>query len=188
LHDGSIHAQSSGLGNGATFTIVLPLASQEPVVSADSPLEAQRDLPLPAALSVDLTGISVVAVDDDAATREFLRRLLNHCKAFVTVVGNVDDALLAIEEIKPQVVLCDIEMPGQDGYALIRRVRALGPDRGGDALAIAVTAYVQSVDRARTSQAGFQLHIAKPIEPVELVSVIASLVKRRPFQTASTTK
>ena len=95
LHDGSIHAQSSGLGNGATFTIVLPLASQEPVVSADSPLEAQRDLPLPAALSVDLTGISVVAVDDDAATREFLRRLLNHCKAFVTVVGNVDDALLS---------------------------------------------------------------------------------------------
>jgi CheY-like chemotaxis protein len=81
--------------------------------------------------------------------------------------------------MKPQVVLCDLEMPGEDGYSLIRRIRALGPERGGDIPAIAVTAYAQSVDRARASEAGFQLHIAKPLEPVELVAAISSLVGGR---------
>jgi CheY-like chemotaxis protein len=141
-------------------------------------LSRQPETPaLPTAtISARLTGVHVLVVDDDPSTRELMTNILQGYGARVTVAGSGPAALTQLFEHKPQVLLADLGMPDMDGYALIEQVRALDPGLGGRTPAIAVTAYASAQDRLRALQAGYQNHVAKPVEPEELAAVIASVM------------
>ena len=133
--------------------------------------------PLAENLERKLEGISVVAVDDDPEARKILKELLTHCRAIATIVASAGEALCAVERLHPDVLLCDLEMPGTDGYDLLRRLRSLGPERGGDTPAAALTAHAGPEDRTRVLETGFQLHIRKPVNPAELAAAVECLAR-----------
>jgi PAS domain S-box-containing protein len=179
LHGGTVKAESAGEGNGATFIITLPLSVQKP----ESESASETDLPLATLDSEseclsDLSGLRVLVVDDEADSLEFLDASLTRCGAEVLTVSSAAEALDALTEFRPDVLISDIGMPHEDGYTLMRKIRALGPEHGGAIPAAAVTAYARSEDRMRALLAGFQTHIAKPVEPAELAAVVASLAGR----------
>jgi PAS domain S-box-containing protein len=179
LHGGTVRAESPGEGQGAIFTVLLPVA---PVYQTASVVErvhpAARDT-LPLYDCPDsLEGMIVLAVDDEPDTRELLKVGLGQCGAVVTVVGSAAEALEAIAAHVPDLLISDIGMPGEDGYELIRRVRQLPPENGGKLPAIALTAYARVEDRMQALRAGYQMHVPKPVELAELAAVAASLVKR----------
>jgi CheY-like chemotaxis protein len=120
----------------------------------------------------------VLVVDDDADTLDAVRHLLEQAGARVSTAGSAADAFRCVEEARPDVLLSDIGMPGEDGCSLIRRVRGLGPERGGEVPAAALTAYTQAADRERALSAGFQAFLAKPVDPRELAAAVARLVGR----------
>jgi PAS domain S-box-containing protein len=174
LHGGTVAAESGGEGQGASFTVELPVS---PVSGA------QRHLSDGAAEqegAVRLDGVRVMVVDDEADTRDLLSFSLRNYGAEVTALGSASEALAAIQNDKPDVLVSDIGLPGDDGYALIRKVRALDEDRGGRVPAAALTAYAKDEDRHRAIAAGFQAHVPKPVELAELASVVASLAGREP--------
>lgn len=125
-----------------------------------------------------LDGMKVLVVDDEADTRALLRAGLSQCGAEVTCVASAQEALKVIEKERPALLVSDIGMPGEDGYELIRKVRALPAKRGGRTPAIALTAYARTEDRLRALRAGYQMHVSKPVELAELVTVMASLAQR----------
>ncbi|MTJ16545.1 response regulator [Dolichospermum sp. UHCC 0352] len=125
-----------------------------------------------------LNGLKVLVVDDEVDSREFIATVLQECQAEVTAVSSAQEALEMLTLWTPDVLISDIGMPGENGYSLIRKVRSLSPDKGGNIPAAALTAYARVEDRMQAIQAGFQLHLPKPIEPVELATVVASLVRR----------
>nr|WP_242035602.1 MULTISPECIES: ATP-binding protein [unclassified Leptolyngbya] len=168
LHGGSIRAESPGEGMGASFTVKLPLIKTDSQNHRDS---RQLDAPL------DLSGVQILIVDDDTDTREFVAFLIEQHGAQVTAVTSADEVLVALTQNKPDILLSDIGMPEMDGYMLLRQVRALPPELGGDIPAIALTAYAGEIDYQQAMQAGFQRHIPKPVDPVMLVEAIASLIK-----------
>ncbi len=183
LHGGTVRVKSSGLGQGTTFTVLLPLSA---IHLEPAPEEERRHprgahdagpAPLP---HLKLAGVKVLAVDDEPDARELVRRLLDGCEAIVRTAGSVAEALAMIQAEAPDVLVSDIGMPGQDGYALIRQVRALGATHGGNVPAVALTAYARSEDRMKAILAGFQMHVAKPVEGAELLTVVASLAGRTP--------
>jgi signal transduction histidine kinase len=184
LHGGSVHADSAGEGKGATFTFELP---QSPPESLDSRLENQASTPVtpavPHHVEYDLDGLNVLAVDDKADARELLLNVLSRSKANVRVAGSAREALKMFDEQPPDVLVSDIGMPEDDGYTLILAVRCRDPQHGGNAPAVALTAYVGDDDRARMLAAGFTAHVAKPVEPAELVRIIHS-ISGRAFQPA----
>jgi PAS domain S-box-containing protein len=183
LHGGTVHAYSPGEEQGATFTVKLPLMivhdeerfptrTQErmhPTARYDAPFECPPSL----------DGLRVLVVDDEADARQLLVAVLAQCKAEVTTVASVAEALEALEQLRPDVLVSDIEMPGEDGYSLIRKLRAMEAERGGHIPAAALTAHARVEDRMRALSAGYEMHVAKPVEPAELVMVIASLAGRR---------
>jgi len=178
-HSGSVKAESAGVGEGATFTVDFPLAPSE--VAADSvdlfSTTARRDWKRgnnPVA-PCTLDGINVLVVEDEPDTRDLLTTILQECGAQVAAVGSAKDALTFIQQELPNVLLSDISMSGESGYDLIRKVRALPPEKGGNIPAVALTAYAGAVDRRRALLAGFHVHLAKPVEPDELLAVIGSL-------------
>jgi CheY-like chemotaxis protein len=122
-----------------------------------------------------LNGVRVLVVDDHPVVREVIAELLEDFGARVTAVPGVPEALESLERERPNVVLSDIEMPGEDGYALIRKVRALPPDRGGQTPAAALTGLSTPADRARVLQAGFQDHVSKPVDARRLVRIVTAL-------------
>jgi CheY-like chemotaxis protein len=126
----------------------------------------------------DLTGLRILVVDDEADTREILSMVLNEYGAKVRAAASSDDAMEAFLEWKPNLLISDLGMPGEDGYALIHRVRALAPEQGGNIPAAALTAYVMEEDRLRVLSSGFQTHIPKPVDPTKLAASIAGLAKR----------
>lgn len=126
-----------------------------------------------------LGGLHVLVVDDDADTREVIAEALAECGARVTVAGSVPEAMDAIAREKPDVVLSDIAMPGETGLDLIRRIRALAPEAGGNIPATALTAYTRQELRNEMHAAGFELHIAKPVDPAELCARVATLGRVR---------
>jgi signal transduction histidine kinase/CheY-like chemotaxis protein len=176
LHDGSIHAESPGEGQGSTFTVRLPiLVGAEASVPGWEPLTTQRystqdDPPT-------LTGVRVLVVDDDADAREMFTRALEHCDACVMAVASAGAALTTLERWKPDVLVSDIAMPEESGYVLIRRIRCLTPEQGGAIPALAVTAYAGGDDAKLALSAGFQAHRAKPIEPIELALAVGELAR-----------
>jgi CheY-like chemotaxis protein len=180
LHGGTVRAESAGEGRGSTFTIELPeLRAAEgawrgETGGAGAGLERQPPAGGPRAAA--LGGISVLVVDDEPDALDLIRVVLTQGGARVTAVGDAASALEALEATRPDVLVADIGMPGEDGYQLIRRVRALGTARGGGIPAIALTAYAAESDRALALAAGFQLHVPKPVDPTELVRLVAGVV------------
>jgi CheY-like chemotaxis protein len=120
----------------------------------------------------------VLVVEDDNDARELLVTILQRCNAHVTAAASVDEALQVFKARRPHVVVSDIEMPREDGFSFIRRIRALGAEQGGDVPAAALTAYASSSDRMKVLNAGFNIHVAKPVQPAELMVVVASLAGR----------
>ena len=178
-HGGTVRAASEGEDRGATFTIRLPLT----VVHRPGNGRERLHLRMPNTVASDfkrsdLSGIKVLVVDDQADARELIGRVLAECDAHVLTAGTADEALSAIEKERPDVLVSDIGMPDVDGYELLRRVRALGPSRGGRLPAIALTAFARSEDRTRALRAGYLAHVSKPVEPSELVATVASVVGR----------
>ena len=181
LHGGNIDATSAGGGKGSTFTVTLPVLA----VNID-PAERheQRDQPasaVPAELDAgepyaNLEGVKVLVVDDEPDARSLVERLLRDCDASVTTAGSASEAMERVVRDKPDVLFSDIGMPKEDGYALIRRVRKLAGARGRTP-AIALTAYARAEDRAKAIQAGYQLHMSKPVEPTQLIAMVAKLAR-----------
>jgi PAS domain S-box-containing protein len=178
LHGGSVRAESQGEGRGSTFTVELPLLR-----SADVELrnegEAEDKFAVRNPPSAIFKGMSVLVVDDEPDALGLLKTLLEMKGARVTAVGSAEAAWGELEGDWPDLLLCDIGMPGEDGYQFIRRVRALETERGRALPSVALTAYAGESDRALALEAGFQLHVAKPVEPAALVNVIADLTGRR---------
>jgi two-component system CheB/CheR fusion protein len=174
LHGGQVYAESPGIGQGATFTVQLPLLNR-------AIREKTNLTPLPhhSINSSLLEGLRVLVVDDDAGLRELLKTILEQYGAGVTAVSSARDAIatLTANPGEYDVLLSDIGMPEEDGYMLIRQVRELSAELGGQIPAAALTAYVRGEEQRETFNAGFQRHIAKPVEPEQLVSAIAELAK-----------
>ena len=182
LHGGVVSAASDGKDKGSRFTVELPLAAvdtyaveaaagREPRPSA---LSSDIAAPLPRA---NLKGVRVLVVDDEPDARDLVERLLTECAAIVTTAGSASEALQQVTREKPDVLVSDIGMPEEDGYTLMRWIRKLDGDRG-DIPAIAFTAYARAEDRTKAMQAGYQLHLAKPVEPAKLIAMVAKLAKR----------
>lgn len=177
MHGGNVRAKSPGEALGATFTISLP------IVAMHEHPQPHRVEPKPATLEelespvAPLEGVKVLVVDDEQDARELIRRILTGCRAEVRVAGSVAEALTALDEFRPDLLLSDIGMPERDGFDLIRQLRSSGVN--AQALpAVALTAFARAEDRRRALLAGFQVHIAKPVDPAELVATIASLLGR----------
>ncbi|WP_441288961.1 ATP-binding protein [Sorangium sp. KYC3313] len=175
LHGGTVKAESAGDGKGATFTVDIPLAPRGAIAALR---RADGLVPLSNELEPTLQGVRVLMVDDEPDARELVTTVLERKGASITAVATVDEALSAIEREKPDVILSDLGMPGEDGYSLIRRLRAQSPEQGGRIPAAALTAYASAQDRTRALLAGFQSHVPKPIEASELAAVIANLAGR----------
>jgi signal transduction histidine kinase/FixJ family two-component response regulator len=174
LHGGRVEAHSDGAGRGATFVVSLPRAESYP--AAVTPV-AQSGDGIPAAGPGMLRGLHLLLVEDDPDTREAVGLILAEAGAAVTAVGSAREALVALTTERPDCLVCDIGLPGEDGYALVGRVRALDAEAGGATPAIALTAYAYETDRVRALAAGFQAHIAKPIEPSRLVQVVMDTIQ-----------
>ena len=177
LHGGTVRASSPGRDQGSTFTVKLPVMS---VVRPPAPVPSSRlpDTAIHQSAPGSLAGVSVLLVDDEADARELFTTLLEQSGARVTAVSSGAEALAALAESPPDVLVSDIEMPEESGYDLIRRLRNLPPERGGRIPAVALTAYARSEDRMRALRAGFQIHVSKPVLPAELVAVVSSQVRR----------
>ena len=172
LHGGDVRAQSAGEGKGAAFIVTLPVRAV--ALAAEPPREAPGESVTTAAARLRLTGTRVMVVDDEADDRELVSMVLRRAEAVVCVAGSASEAMSLIEDFAPDVLVTDIGMPSHDGYELLRRVRALTSLRA-PVPAIALTAYGRPEDRARARDAGFDLHLAKPVTPAELVAAIASV-------------
>jgi signal transduction histidine kinase/ActR/RegA family two-component response regulator len=172
LHGGTIEASSAGEGLGSTFTVKLPLlGATSPVVSAPVLRTDERPTGTPT-----LDGITVLVVDDEEDAREAMAVLLGQAGARVISVAGAAEALDTLDRERPDVLLSDIAMPGEDGYALIRRVRSRSGETGGRIPAAALTAYATLEDRAKAIRAGYDEHIPKPVDPTRLIGAVALLV------------
>jgi signal transduction histidine kinase/CheY-like chemotaxis protein len=172
LHGGSVFAESPGEGQGATFGVKLPRMiaelRQEPAVHKSAP--TLTDL--------SLAGARVVVVDNDPAAVDLISEVLTRAGGDVRGCASAEIALHTLRQWRPDVLVSDIEMPGEDGYTLIRKVRALPPEQGGKTPAVALTAFSRPEDRIRSLVAGFNIHVTKPVDPAELTAIVASLAGR----------
>jgi signal transduction histidine kinase len=175
LHGGLVRAESDGVDRGSVFTVLLPVQSGAAAGREGSGPHAVAAGHTAGSGVPDLSGIRVIVVDDDPDARELMAETLGYYGADVTAAESATEALALLPEVRPDVLLSDIAMRGEDGYAFIRRVRALPPDRGGLVPAVAVTAYAAGSDSVRALGAGFQLHIAKPFDPIELARTVQRL-------------
>ena len=180
LHGGTVHADSHGAGKGATFTVKLPLIpvySREPEDERVHP-RANDQLLQSVECPERLDGLKVLVVDDERDACDLLRVMLMQCGAETATALSAKEALDAMQQTRFDLLVSDIGMPGADGYELIRRVRLLPARNGGRIPAVALTAYARAEDRLRALRAGYQMHVAKPVEPSELIAIIASLATR----------
>ena len=177
LHGGTASVHSEGEGQGAAFTITLPFVGvinsqkEEATQPAQEKITPFEGLP-------SLQGLKVLVVDDEADTREVIREVLKECGSEVILSRSAAEALEAIEQFKPDILISDLGMPDEDGYSLISKIRALPAERGGQIPAAALTAYARAEDRMRVLRSGFQFHLPKPVDSAELVTVVASLAGR----------
>ena len=183
LHGGAVTADSAGEGKGASFQVRLPLREAHAKQGAEVRLPEKdegENFAYPPPGRPSLSGVRILVVDDQADTRDLLRTILEECGAEVREAGCVRQALERIKEWRPTVIVSDIGMPGEDGYVLIRRVREWEREAGTWTPAVALTAYARTEDRMRALLAGYQVHMAKPIEPAELALTVAGVVQSRP--------
>ncbi|MBH8574271.1 DUF4118 domain-containing protein [Nostocaceae cyanobacterium CENA369] len=174
LHGGTVYAESPGIGQGATFIVDLPLKVTPVDTNQLSPLiegeDSDRYLPT-------LNGLRVLVVDDEPDALQLLTTILGQYGAQVMAVASALEALIALQQFHPDILVSDIGMPQEDGYTLIRKLRALSQEEGGRIPAIALTAYAKAEDRTQALLAGYQLHVPKPVDPTELVTIVANLTK-----------
>ena len=175
LHGGTVRAESPGQGQGATFIVRFPVLAVQSPAPETAPWMVRDQIDLSELI---LQGVKVLVVDDEADAREMIAIALETYGAEVTIAGSTAEALEIFDRVQPDVLVSDIGMPGENGYVLIRRLRDLEAERGSQIPAIALTAYAQEEDRRQVLRAGFQTHLAKPIEPDALVLAIGSLIQR----------
>jgi signal transduction histidine kinase/ActR/RegA family two-component response regulator len=179
LHGGEITAESPGLGGGSRFTIKLPLLGTGQMAGAARPKHPRVSDELSEVTLQRLDKVRVLLVDDEPTANEALQTLLDSCGAEVQTAGSAAEAIQTLDIWKPDVLISDIAMPDEDGYALIRRIRLRNQEQGGQVPAAALTAYGKIEDRVNILAAGFQMYLSKPADPSELVAVVASLAGRR---------
>ena len=170
-HGGSVSADSAGPGTGTTFTVKL-LASVEAVASTRSPSDQMPVVRRP------LRGVRVLIVDDEQDARDVIADVMTEAGADVTKAGSAAQAFQLLQLNPPHLLISDIGMPNEDGYELLRRIRALPPEKGGDVPAIALTAYARQEDIRAAAEAGFQLHLAKPVKTEKLLEAISVWARR----------
>jgi len=181
LHGGTVQAESAGPGKGSTFSITVPLVNipRSTFPPADRPKPAAMPAPDTAPRSAEfseLRDVGILVLDDDGGVRDAVAEVLNDMGARVRVAKSAAEAMTAIDELQPEVLLCDIAMPGEDGYSFLQRLRARGPESGGNIPALALTALVGEGDRARALAAGYQMHLAKPVDVERLKQAVVDLV------------
>jgi PAS domain S-box-containing protein len=177
IHGGTVRAESPGEGMGATFIVRLPLMEASKRAAESLEFEVNKLL-VSTANSPSLDGLRLLIVDDEVDFRELVTTMLGHYGAVVKVAASAGEALVHLENWKPDVLVADIGMPDEDGYGLIRKVRALSAERGGSTPAVALTAYTRAEDRLRALSAGYHIHLAKPITAPELAAAVANVVGR----------
>jgi PAS domain S-box-containing protein len=171
MHNGTVYATSDGEGLGATFTVQLPIRTEEQILQPTN-LDSVASGEFPC-----LNGLRILVVDDNADTLGLISFILEQCQAQVTTVTSASEALAALSQFKPNILISDIGMPGEDGYSLIQRIRTLPAELGGQIPAAALTAFAGESERNRALTAGFQMHISKPVEPAELVAAVVKLAE-----------
>src|SRR6185369_16600077 len=178
---GTVAAESEGVGQGATFIVEFPLTSSEAISSslASAELFTSRTCSVSespeSSIDEKLKNLRILVVEDDLDTQELLKTVLQQHGAEVMAVESAASAIAELRRAKSDVMISDIAMVGENGYELMRKIRSLTPAEGGHIPAIALTAYAGSADRRRALLAGFQTHLAKPVEPDDLIAVILSL-------------
>ncbi|MFY0583381.1 ATP-binding protein [Cystobacter fuscus] len=179
MHGGTVAVASEGVGRGATFTVDLPEASSSRRANTPPPGDTRLELARASeSCPPELIGLHVLVMEEDADTRELLRTWLESCQARVSVAASAREALEALARLSPDVLLSDLEGPGGEGEVLIRWVRSLPLEAGGGIPAAALTAFALTEDRTRVLRAGFNSHVPKPVDPLELFAVLASLSGR----------
>jgi len=180
LHHGTVVVESQGKNQGATFTVALPLASAASTSAPEMIDEAEANgYSLPFGFSRVLEGLRILVVDDEVDSRDLVSAILTRCGSEVNCCESATDAIKAILDWKPDLLVSDIGMPNEDGYSLIKKMRKLKSKRARQTPAVALTAYVTHEDRERALAAGFQMHVPKPIEPTALVMSIAAATGRK---------
>jgi PAS domain S-box-containing protein len=174
-HGGTVRAESAGLKKGSTFTVRVPARSAVPAVERGSRAQSNLAPPEVNEGGSRLTGLRIVVVDDEQDALDLVVEVLRTEGAEVYAAASAREALALVTDLRPDVLVSDVGMPEVDGHALIRQVRALPLSRGGATPAVALTAYARSEDADRAVAAGFQMHVAKPVEPSQLVTVVANL-------------
>jgi CheY-like chemotaxis protein len=180
LHGGTAHVFSEGKGTGTNFTVKLPLHpvyQKNTAEDREHPAISEKYQEIE--FSGQLNGSSILIVDDEKDSVELLKTALEHGGAAVQTATSAKAALELLERENFNLMISDIEMPEEDGYTLIKKVRSLPATKSGEISAVALTAYARSEDRMKALRAGFQMHIAKPVEITELLEVILSLINRR---------
>ncbi len=180
MHGGTIEAASGGVDKGATFTVALPLmALRSTSGSLVSPqlIATTQEGDSNGQTRSSLKGLRILAIDDEPDVRDMIQTLLQDCGALVLTATSAQEGFEALASWKPHVLISDIGMPGEDGYSLIRKIRALSPEQGADIPAIALTGYVRVEERMRALEAGYQMFVPKPVETNELVSIIGDLCR-----------
>jgi signal transduction histidine kinase/ActR/RegA family two-component response regulator len=183
LHGGTVSAQSRGEGQGSVFTVMLPITAISDGLEQQAPAKDARGaggataavMAMVSSHNGDLNGLRVLVVDDAPDALEVIAVILRRAKAEVTTAPTAAEGRRLLQDLRPDVLISDIAMPDEDGFALIRSVRLLAPDHGGTIPAIALTAYAREEDRQKALNAGFNAHLSKPVEPDELVCLIAQL-------------
>lgn len=178
LHGGTVAVESEGEGKGATFTIMLPFVGVISQKESESAGLTQSEDILSFEGLPSLHGLKVLVVDDEADTGELIGEVLKECGSEVIITRSAAEALEALEQHRPDILISDLGMPDEDGYSLIEKIRALPLERGGNIPAAALTAYARAEDRMRVLRSGFQFHLPKPVDSAELVTVVASLAGR----------
>jgi CheY-like chemotaxis protein len=178
LHGGTVFAENKDSGQGASFTVKLPILMVRGVAEGGEHVDPAVGEIIASEARPSLKNLKILVVDDEAGAREVAETILMQAQAKVRTAEGANAALDILDEWRPDVLVADIGMPNIDGYDFIRQVRARGSQNGGNVPAAALTAYARTQDRLRVLSAGFQMHVPKPIQPDELIAVIASLAKR----------
>jgi len=174
-----VRAASAGTGKGATFSVSLPLKRRsDDQVSTEHPPASMETHESPSGGNHHgLNDLRILVVDDDSGTRDAVGEMLAEAGAKVALAASATEAMISMSEFRPEVVLCDIAMPGEDGYALLAKIRALGHDDGGDVPVLALTALAGDEDRQRALSSGFQMHMVKPFDIGQLTEAVGELSK-----------